>query len=723
VDFSKYLNPEQQKAVETTETPVLVLAGAGSGKTRTVIYRAAHLIANKHVNPYNILIVTFTNKAARELRDRLEKTFHIPVRNLWVGTFHSICARILRVESDQTGFTSDFTIYDTDDQSGLVKKVLSDLEIDSKRINPTKARNVISRQKNQLVRPEDFFEFNSENYYSKEVFKIYQEYQKRLRKNNAMDFDDLLMNTAFLLNDHPQLRDKYASLFKYVMIDEYQDTNYAQFKLIHLIAEKHQRICVVGDDDQAIYSWRGATIKNILNFEKDYQNVTIVRLEQNYRSTQPILQIANKLIEKNTQRHEKALWSDQKSDSKPEIFTLDRDIDECDFIANEISQLHRKEDIPFKEIAVLYRTNAQSRNFENSFIRHGIPFQIIGTINFFQRAEIKNILAYLRTIVNPQDDESLLRIINYPIRGIGDSSLEKIKEFAILSNITLREAVLNPAILDFLKGKAYKGISDLSEKLNNWIELAVHYSAPDLMIKVINDTGILNIFENSSDQQDISRVENIKELIASAEEFIDNIEDDKSQNKLLSDYLQSISLVADVDNMRNNENSVKLMTIHNAKGLEFDCVFVSGVEDGLIPHSLTINEPEQIEEERRLLYVAITRARKLLRLTLSRYRRTFDSVMPAIPSRFLREIDKELFNDEPENIYQYAPPVQTRKSKPRMIMLESEKFFRIGQRVFHETFGQGEVLNVEGSGKDAKLTISFSKGELKKIIGTFVQPV
>lgn len=719
MNLTTVLNPEQQKVVTTTEGPVLVLAGAGSGKTRSVIYRTAYLIKEKKISPWQILVVTFTNKAARELRDRLQQTFDISARSLWVGTFHSVCTRILRYEENFLPFSSNFSIFDDSDQKSVLKRIYTKLDIDPKKFSLSRVREIISRQKNSLILPKDFREFNESNYFSDIVLKIYTAYQDFLQKNNALDFDDLLMYTAILLHDNEEIRSKYERKFRYVMIDEYQDTNYAQFKIINLIAKNHQNLCVVGDDDQAIYSWRGADIRNILSFESDYQKVVKIKLEQNYRSPKSFLDTANCLIKNNSERHPKVLWTTITSSGKPELVTLENENQEAVFVAEQIIKFQKK-NIDLNQCVILYRTNAQSRVFENAFIQRKITYQIIGGVNFYQRKEIKDILAYLKVLINPADSESMLRIINFPARGIGKVTISKLLDFAVHEELNLYEALQaenNP----YLSAAAAAKIKQLAELLENWKRFAEDHTVIETIRSVIKQLHLIQMYNDSHDPKDIARSENIKEFIAATEEFAEIYHTETGEQPGLEEYLQNISLQTDIDNVDENAESVKLMTMHNAKGLEFEHVFIVGLEDGLIPHSLSIFDAGNIEEERRLLYVAITRAKKSLTLSYCRTRRTYESVKSAFPSRFLSEIDERYLHRNSLCSYEFAAPYYQPAKKPKPVVSENEKFFSIGQKISHDKFGMGVILNVDGKGRDAKLTISFSGGKLKKIVGTFIK--
>jgi len=717
------LNPAQKEVVTSTEGSVLVLAGAGSGKTRSIIYRTAYLIHHKHINPWNILTVTFTNKAARELRDRLQQYFGISAHSLWFGTFHSICTRILRQETEFIPFNSNFSIYDSADQKALLNKIYKKLNIDKKYFPVNKVKSVISEQKSSLILPKDFFDFNEENMFTNNVYKIYQEYQKSLQANNALDFDDLLLYTALLLHDNKLVLKKYRNLFRYVMIDEYQDTNYAQFKIINLIASQHQNLCVVGDDDQAIYTWRGADIKNILQFEKDYKNVKTIKLERNYRSPAVILNLANSLIKNNQQRHAKELWTDAESEEKPLRYSLLNGAEEAKFVAEKIVE-KKAANFRYEDCVVLYRTNAQSRAFEKAFNLQNIPYQIVGGINFYQRKEIKDILAYLRFLINSADLESFTRIINFPSRKIGNVTVEKIYHNASIENRQVWDSLQtkkNPYLNRGTQDKVDK-FTDLIQKFRL---LATEKPVTEITAKLIKELELIELFNASDDPQDIARMENIKEFISATEEFSELFEEENERKPLLTEYLQNISLQTDLDTVNEDNDNVKLMTMHNAKGLEFEHVFVVGLEEELLPHIRSMQDERAIEEERRLLYVAITRAKSTVTLTYSESRRIFGQIRYFLPSRFLHELDEKYIQYGNSNFYdRFQPPKDSRSKIPRPeIVTENQKHFKIGQEVLHPKFGVGKILSVNGKDKNAKLTISFSDGALKKILGNFVETI
>lgn len=719
-DLADELNEPQRKVVTTTEGPVLVLAGAGSGKTRSVIFRTAYLIREKKVAPYHILIVTFTNKAAQELKHRLWQQFNIRPFDLWVGTFHSICVRILREESKYLPFPSNFTIYDTDDQKGLLKKIYKQLNIDNTQFPVGKMLEIIGKRKDDLLLPGDMQELDQDRPFLKLFLKVYTAYQQSLQQYQALDFDDLLLYTVKLFETHDEVRKKYENMFRYVMIDEYQDTNYAQFKIVDLIAGRHGNLCVVGDDDQAIYSWRGANIRNILDFEKNYKNVTVVRLEENYRSTTAILEVANSLISFNRTRHPKELWTHQKGGKKPALHIVENENEEAIAVAEQVQKIVWDSQTKLADCVVLYRTNAQSRVFESTFIQEKIPYQIVGGVNFYQRKEIKDILGYLRVLYNPSDTENLLRIINNPARGIGDTTIAKLVDFSRLHRITLFEALGRVREIDTLNRGTMQKIDAFHQQLLKWQIMASQENVTILVKAILDELDWIALFENSKDPKDFSRAENLSEFVAAAEEFMEKFITDNDREPILHDYLALVSLQSDIDRMNEDIDSVKLMTMHNAKGLEFDYVFIVGLEQGLLPHQMSMDSEEQIEEERRLLYVAITRARKEIFLSLAKWRRTYDTMNRTLPSQFLKEVDSELLERDMQSFYAIRQPSSPEKEK-KPVILESEKHFRIGQKVSHEEYGKGVILSVEGRGNDAHLTISFANGNLKKIIGSYVR--
>ncbi|HNX03252.1 MAG TPA: UvrD-helicase domain-containing protein [Candidatus Cloacimonas sp.] len=716
--YASQLNERQLEVVTDTENPVLVLAGAGSGKTRSLIYRTAYLIKEQNVHPWNILIVTFTNKAARELQERLEKLLNIPVRSLWVGTFHSICCRILRYESANLPFNANFSIYDDDTQKSLLKKIYKEYGIDKQNFPVNHILNRISRYKNKLMLPEDIQMQEEDKDSEFAVFlNIYRLYQQQLLLNQALDFDDILLWTAKLLMTNNTVREKYRAQFQYVMIDEYQDTNTAQFEIVHQIAAGHQRVCVVGDDDQAIYSFRGASLRNILEFEKDYNCVHSIRLEQNYRSTGNILALANAIIANNRRRHRKELWSELPLGDKPILAVYENEIEEANRITEAIIKLQEK-GIPLRNIAVLYRTNAQSRVFESALIQAEIPYSIVGGVQFYQRKEIKDLLAYLYVLSNLNDNESLLRIINEPARGIGQTSINRLIGFANKTRISLFRAIQNVDAIEDMGNPAKKRIGEFCLLMERWQQSVSQKPALELVKTIVEELGLISHYQNSNDPQDIARAENLVEFVTSVSEFSEHFYQEYEREPVIADYLPYVALQTDLDRVKEGVDSIRLMTLHNAKGLEFEAVLIAGLEDELLPHRLSMNNQDSIEEERRLFYVGITRAKNYLHLSYTKSRRLYDTFYFPVPSQFLAEVDSGLFCYSEGDFGIAQPP--KRMKKPIKVITESQKHYRIGQKIFHPEYGRGIILNVDGEGADARLTISFGN-KLVKIIGSYVK--
>lgn len=718
------LNDKQREAVLCTEGPVLILAGAGSGKTRCIVHRIAYLISEKKVNPQNILAVTFTNKAANEMKERLKNYFHISTYSLWLGTFHSICARILRVESKFLPFSSNFTIFDEDDQKRIMKNVIKKMDISDTNFPAKKVLEIISLQKNNLVDYKNFV-VNGDSYYSKVIGQIFENYQKYLLENNGLDFDDLLLYTVLLFEKYPEVLKKYQQKFHYILIDEYQDTNLAQYQMAYLLSKSHKNICVVGDDDQSIYTWRGADIRNILSFENNFKNTKIIRMTQNYRSPQLVLYAANELIANNKSRHPKELWTAKGMGKKINLYEVQNGKYEAILISKKIRNLIEYNKANYKEIAIFYRTNAQSREFETQFINEQIPYQVIGGINFYQRKEIKDILAYLRVIVNPNDNESLLRIINFPKREIGKATQSKLLDFASHKKIHLYSALQEIDETSNLNHSFLKKLKSFYSILEKFQAKAETEPVNNLVKEIVEELNLLDFYKNEELIKGETRADNIKEFIAGTEEFTENYINEFETEPRLSEYLQNISLIADIDRTDKNDNIVSLMTMHNAKGLEFPYVFVVGVEDGLIPHSNSMESTFQIEEERRLLYVAMTRTIKELTLSYANSRRFFDSYISNFPSRFLDEIDDKHFEKfiiTSEFGKEYSGDLYKTKKRKTDWKTKHHKL-KVGQRISHSKFGQGMILSIRGDGDQAKLTISFDNGDLKKVISSFVKMV
>ncbi len=701
---------------------MLVLAGAGSGKTRSIIYRCAYLIQELKVPPWNILVVTFTNKAARELQNRLEKLLGFPVRNLWVGTFHSLCSRILRFESQHLPFGSNFSIYDDDSQKSLLKKIYKENGFDTQKLPIQRVLGRIGKYKNRLLLPEDLVERSEDGFGNlanwKSFLAIYRLYQQHLLLNQALDFDDILLFCARLLKSNAAVRAKYSDMFRYVMIDEYQDTNHAQFEIMYQIASKHQRICVVGDDDQAIYSFRGATIRNILEFERDYPGVQSIRLEQNYRSTMSILKLANSIIHNNRRRHVKDLWSDRGEGMKPELNVYENETQEAARISDKLIELQQSGE-SLNEIAILYRTNAQSRVFEYALMQRKVSHSIVGSLHFYQRREIRDLLAYLAAISNPADSESLLRIINEPPRGIGQTSVNRLIAFSSKVRASLYQTLQNVQSVEELGAPAKTKIAAFAAKLENWRMAARQVSVLDLVKDILDDLNLIAQYRKGNDPKEIARAENLMEFVSSVSEFTDRFREEHDRKPLLEDFLPFVALQTDMDRVDDNLESVRLMTLHNAKGLEFSHVFIAGLEDELLPHRMSMDSMEEIEEERRLFYVGVTRAKNMLYLSYARYRRLYDTFSVTKPSMFVRELDPSLFaGTKDTSDFAVAP---RHRPKKKVTVTDSQKQYRIGQTVWHDEYGQGTVLNVDGTGQDARLTISFPGGKLAKILGSYVR--
>lgn len=704
IDLLKNLNEKQTEAVTHFTGPLLVIAGAGSGKTRALTHRIAYLIEKHNVNPWNILAVTFTNKAANEMKQRILKLLGktgVPDLNFGdfsrdiptVGTFHSICVRILRKHIHLFDYENSFAIYDMTDQEILMKKVMGDLMIDPKRLNPKAVLSHISNAKNQLIHANEYAQYGND-YFSQKVAEIYPQYQESLKKNNALDFDDIIFMTVELFQKFPDILDKYQEQFKFISVDEYQDTNKAQYLLVKLLAAKYRNVCVIGDEDQSIYSWRGATIQNILDFEKDYHEAKVVVLEQNYRSTQNILDCAHCIIQKNSQRKEKKLWTDKSGGDKIKYWLAFNERHEGELIADEIMKLNEDRESPaYKDCVVLYRTNAQSRVLEEVFLKYGIPYQIVGGVKFYQRKEIKDVLSYLKLIQNPNDSVSVFRIINNPPRKIGPKTLEKINNFSVKNHLSIFDAMLLvDEINDIPEPKALmiKKFSELIKKLQKKSES----SAVSSMIKhVIEDSGYKKMLEDNTVENE-ARIENIGELVSVAHKY-DKLEPMTS----LSIFLEEVSLIADVDSMKDSDNSVILMTVHSAKGLEFPYVFLAGLEEGIFPHSRSLMDRFELEEERRLMYVAITRAMERLYLMHAQNRMLYGEERSNPPSQFLADINEELVEANfGRRSARHHVPISEIGAAP--VPIEDSQGvlpdLGVGDKVFHTTFGNGIVANVTG---------------------------
>ena len=716
------LNKEQQQAVQHTEGPLLILAGAGSGKTKVLTVRIAHLLA-QGVNPYEILAITFTNKAAKEMKSRVECLVGDVVNRIWLSTFHSFCAKFLRFEIDSfLGYNSNFTIYDTSDSQAVIKAALKALNLDDKYYPVGAMIAAISDAKNQLLFASDFRK-QARDFYQQKVADVYEYYERELRKNNALDFDDLLLVAVKLLQSNAAVLDKYSHRFRYVMIDEYQDTNHAQYLLAKLLASHWKNIAVVGDADQSIYAWRGADIQNILDFEKDYPNCTSIKLEQNYRSTKIILDAANAVIDNNEGRPEKNLWTDKTEGAKIQHFTAQSEHEEAAFIGDTIAKKHDIYDVPYGDMAILYRTNAQSRVLEEALIKRALPYTMVGGTKFYDRKEIKDVLAYLRVLYNPFDDLSLLRIINVPKRSIGATTVAKLQEYARANGTSLFMTLTQLHLIDSIKGKTKEKLEEFGILIFTLVSEMENRTVLDILESILDRTGYLAQLEESTDPQDQARAENIGELLSVAKDF-----QDTNPSGTVEDFLEQVALVNDVDSFEQEESKVTLMTLHAAKGLEFPIVFLCGVEEGLFPHSRTLMNPEEIEEERRLAYVGITRAEKELYISNATTRTVFGRTSSYLPSRFIDEIPEELVDGlrakrkVPDDIKRHVPQHMSVTSRPvtkPIVRNEVIADWKVGDTAIHSKWGNGKVINVTGEGAGMKLTIEFPTQGVRVVMAKF----
>ena len=716
------LNREQQQAVQHTEGPLLILAGAGSGKTKVLTVRIAYLLA-QGVNPYEILAITFTNKAAKEMKSRVEGLVGDVANRIWLSTFHSFCAKFLRFELDNfLGYNSNFTIYDTSDSQVVIKAALKALNLDDKYYPVGAMISAISDAKNKLLFASDFRK-QARDFYQQKVADVYEYYERELRKNNALDFDDLLLVAVKLLQSNEAVLDKYSKRFRYVMIDEYQDTNHAQYLLAKLLASHWKNIAVVGDADQSIYAWRGADIQNILDFEKDYPNCTSIKLEQNYRSTKIILDAANAVIENNEGRPKKNLWTDKTEGAKIQHFTAQSEHEEAAFIGDTIAKKHDIHGVPYGDMAILYRTNAQSRVLEEALIKRALPYIMVGGTKFYDRKEIKDVLAYLRVLYNPFDDLSLLRIINVPKRSIGATTVAKLQDYARANGTSLFMTLTQLHLVDSIKGKTKEKLEEFGILIFTLVAEMEDRTVLDILESIIDRTGYLAQLEESTDPQDQARAENIGELLSVAKDF-----QDTNPSGTVEDFLEQVALVNDVDSFEQEESKVTLMTLHAAKGLEFPIVFLGGLEEGLFPHSRTLMNPEEIEEERRLAYVGITRAEKELYISNATTRTVFGRTSSYLPSRFIDEIPEELVDGlrakrkVPDDIKRHVPQHMSVTSRPvtkPIVRNEVIADWKIGDTAIHSKWGNGKVINVAGEGAGMKLTIEFPTQGVRVVMAKF----
>lgn len=732
VDCTYGLNPQQAEAVINTEGPMLIMAGAGSGKTKVLTCRVANLL-QKGVRPYRILAITFTNKAAAEMRERVNNMSGPAAKDVWLFTFHAFCARFLRMEIDKLpGYGGNFAIYDTADSQNLIKQILKEMNLDDKRFQPSGILSRISNAKNALQDAAAFAR-QAGDFYEQKVADIYSRYEQKLQLNNALDFDDLLMLSIKLLQENKEVREKYQDRFDYLLVDEYQDTNHAQYLLTKFLAAKHRNICVVGDADQSIYGWRGADIQNILDFEKDYPDAKVIKLEQNYRSTQIILDAANAVIENNTGRKPKNLWTENKSGADIIYFQAVDERDEARFVIEQLQNLQRTENKKLGDMAILYRTNTQSRIFEEMLIKSGISYNMVGGLKFYERKEIKDIIAYLRVIFNPADSLSLLRIINVPKRGIGDASLAKIQAYAAGNNVSLFEAVSNSAAIDGLSSRFVSKLDDLAGIIFELMNLASEAPVEDLIDRVLRDTGYLEELENERTPQAQSRIDNLHELISVAQEFAASEEENNLEN-----FLAHVALVSDIDDTELGEDAITLMTLHSSKGLEFPVVFLVGMEEGLFPHARTLMDETEIEEERRLCYVGITRAKEKLFLSSTKMRTIYGNTVTYPPSRFLQEIPARLVKtikrqerfSALENFKQVSEKYSARPQKPASTFNPHSFMpqkpaaaaggtgtrFNTGDRVSHSKWGEGMVVSVKDSPDGQEVKVAFAGAGVRSLL-------
>lgn len=733
------LNQQQQEAVYHTDGPLLILAGAGSGKTRVLVHRIAYLIEERGINPWNILAITFTNKAAGEMRERVDSIVGFGSESIWVSTFHSMCVRILRRYIDRLGYDSNFTIYDTDDQKTLMKDVCKYLQIDTKVYKERNLLAAVSSAKNEFISPSEFRLRAEGDFGRQKIAGVYEEYEKQMRANNALDFDDLLVKTVQLFQTQPDVLEYYQDRFRYIMVDEYQDTNTVQFKLVSILAGKYRNLCVVGDDDQSIYKFRGADIKNILNFEHVFQDAAVIKLEQNYRSTSNILDAANAVIRNNRGRKDKTLWTDNGAGSAIELRQFDSGYDEAEYIVGDIKDKADSGEYSYSECAILYRTNAQSRLFEEKLVSANIPYKIVGGINFYARKEIKDLLAYLKTIDNGRDDLAVRRIINVPKRGIGLTSVNRVQEYAAQRGIGFYEALLGADLIPNV-GRGLPRLESFAALMEHFKQEAESLSILDLLEEILSATGYLDELREEGEIEAEARLENIDELknkIAAYEESCQ----DQGEPPTLSGFLEEVALVADIDSLEEDSDYVVLMTLHSAKGLEFPHVYLAGMEDGLFPSYMTItgDDPEELEEERRLCYVGITRAMKELTLTCARRRMVRGETQYNKMSRFLKEIPKDLIStgvrfekEEAEEKVQ-TPWQQARQAFRTQTFLSAKPVqqfkveggkgpgYDVGDRVRHMKFGEGLVTAIVEGGRDYEVTVEFDKAGTKKMFAAFAK--
>lgn len=725
------LNEQQQEAVFCTEGPLLLLAGAGSGKTRVLTHRIAYLI-EQGVNPYHIMAITFTNKAAKEMRERVDSLVGYGAEHIWVSTFHSTCVRILRRHIDKLGYGNSFTIYDADDQKSLIRQICKQYKIDTKMMPERSIINAISSAKDEFITPSEYEAKHQYDFRKKKIAEVYKEYQRQLRDNNALDFDDLIFKTVELFQFHPEVLDDYQERFRYIMVDEYQDTNTIQFQLVSMLARKYHNLCVVGDDDQSIYKFRGANVKNILNFENVFPEAVTIKLEQNYRSTKNILNAANEVIRNNKGRKQKKLWTENDEGDLIEFHQFGTEYEEARQIIEEIEKLS-KEGFEYKNMAILYRTNAQSRVFEESFMIKNIPYRIVGGTNFYQRKEVKDMICYLKSVDNGMDDLAVRRIINVPRRGIGAATIEKINVYAIEHNLSFLDACFEAEQITTL-GNAKKKIQGFADLIQDFRDQQTRGTLEELFQYIIDQTGYVKELEAEETEEAAGRIENIHELLNKVVTY-----EEESENPSLSELLEEIALVADIDNLEESENRVVLMTLHSAKGLEFPYVFICGMEDGIFPSYMTMisEDDEDMEEERRLCYVGITRAKERLYLSAAKRRMMQGRTQFNKVSRFIDEIPDQLLKvDQGVDLKEKNPqkalfssnrrtkfqkPYQAKSLKSFSAPKTESLSYAAGDQVSHIKFGIGKVLEITAGGRDYEVTVDFEKCGVKKMFASFAK--
>ncbi|OTO53084.1 DNA helicase PcrA [Enterococcus faecium] len=728
------MNPRQKEAVLHTDGPLLLMAGAGSGKTRVLTHRIAYLIEEKEVNPWNILAITFTNKAAKEMKERVNAILASGGEDVWVSTFHSMCVRILRRDVDFIGYNRNFTIIDSSEQLTLMKRILKELNIDPKKYDPRSILGTISQAKNSLQTPQDFAKMQG-SYYEEIAAKCYAAYQKELQYNQCMDFDDLIMNTIRLFEEHPDSLTYYQNKFHYIHVDEYQDTNHAQYTLVNLLAGRFRNLCVVGDADQSIYGWRGADMQNILDFEKDYPDAAVILLEQNYRSTKNILSAANQVIENNSNRKPKNLWTENKEGNKITYYRADNERDETRFIVDRMQEEIRSNHRNYGDFAILYRTNAQSRVMEETLLKANIPYKMVGGHKFYDRKEIKDILAYLNVLANPQDSISFERIVNSPKRGIGPGSIEKLRSFASLHEWPLLEAAQNVELAN-IGGKAGQQLGAFGEMIQEVTQMIPYLTVTELTKEVLDRSGYLEDLKIQNTLEAQARIENLEEFLTVTQEFDkqfeqQNEEDADAPEEKLTVFLNDLALVSDIDNLEEDASQVTLMTLHAAKGLEFPVVFLIGLEEGVFPLSRALMEESELEEERRLAYVGITRAEEALYLTNAFSRTLYGRTQYNRPSRFVEEIDQELLEIEGMRPTPKKTPVFAKKTaysykQPETAVVSSKSAtggeknsWKPGDKVKHKKWGLGTVVRVSGTSKDLELDVAFPSQGVKRLLAAF----